>query len=119
MQDDSSSPAVPRDILIFACMLLLFVVGFLSPVYVATATPTEASEASGSGKFTTMWKTDTVVTHSVWANATPFLGLENSTESSFTESSSTPSIFEPSGDDVFHQMSRASRIQMFLLAIFS
>ncbi len=117
MQDDPDSPALPRDLLIIACILLFFTVGFLSPIYVATATPAETSEASGSGKFTTMWKAGTVVTHSEWSNATPFLGLENSTESSFTESSSTPSIFEPSGDDVFHQMSRAFRMQMFLFAI--
>ena len=117
MQDEPTTPAFPRDLLFFTCILLLFAVGLLSPLYVATATPTETSEATGSGQITTTWKIDAVVEQSEWSNATPILGLENSTLSSSIELRTTPSIFEPSGDDVFHQMSRASRIQMFLIAV--
>ncbi len=117
MEDESTPPPFPRDFLLLSCMLLLFSVTLLSPLYVATTAPAETSEATGSGQITTTWKVNAIVEQSEWSNATLLLDLENSSFTSSTELHTTPSIFEPSGDDVFHRMNRVARIQMFLLAV--
>ena len=98
MQGESNPPAFPRDVLLLSCMFFLFVVSIVSPLYVATTTPAETSDAVGDGQFTTTWKVNTVIERSEWSNATPILGIENSTLSSSNEFQATSSIFEPSGE---------------------